>query len=294
MKIKIAFIINPNSGTGKKEELPTLIRHEMDDSKFVIEIIFTEFRGHATVLAKSFIEKNFQYIVAVGGDGTVNEIAKSLIHTNVSLGIIPIGSGNGLARHLGIPMNVKKAIQHLNHVESIFMDYGLVNDRPFFCTCGTGFDAYVSTEFAKGNKRGIMSYIEKIITGYFNYKSQNYQLKGDGIDLKAKAFVLTFANASQWGNNAYIAPQASVQDGMIDISIMSHFPIIAIPTLALQLFAKTIDKDLFMTTLRAKEITLTREESGPFHYDGEPYDEGTTIQIKTITDGLKVLVKKRF
>jgi diacylglycerol kinase (ATP) len=169
-----------------------------------------------------------------------------------------------------------------------------VNNRPFFCTCGTGFDAYVSTEFAKGKKRGIMSYVEKIITGYFTYKSQNYHLLGGGIDLNSKAFVITFANASQWGNNAYIAPQASVQDGKLDISIMSSFPIIAIPTLALQLFAKTIDKDLFMTTLRTKDITLLREESGPFHYDGEPYEEGKEIQIKTIPDGLKVLVNKRY
>jgi len=174
------------------------------------------------------------------------------------------------------------------------MDYGLVNNQPFFCTCGTGFDAYVSTEFAKGKERGLMSYIEKIITGYFNYKSQNYHLKSKDIDLKIKAFVMTFANASQWGNNAYIAPQASVQDGKLDISIMSSFPIIAIPTLALQLFTKTIDKDLFMTTLRTDEILLKREEPGPFHFDGEPYEEGTEIRIKIVADGLKILTKKRF
>ena len=294
MKTKIAFVINPNSGTGKKENLPMMILDGLDANLFEPEIIFTQYRGQGTELAKLFVERGFQVIVAVGGDGTVNEVASSLIHTNASLGIIPIGSGNGLARHLGIPMNVKKSIQQLNQSEPIFMDYGLVNDRPFFCTCGTGFDAYVSTEFAKGKKRGIMSYIEKIITGYFSYKSQSYHLKGDDIDLKVKAFVLTFANASQWGNNAYIAPQASVQDGKLDISIMSNFPIIAIPTLALQLFAKTIDKDLFMTTLRSEEITLTREESGPFHYDGEPYSEGIKIHIKTVPNGLKVLVKKRF
>jgi len=291
---KIAFIINPYSGTGKKEDLPDLIRSGLDLRLYNPEIVYTKFRGHGTELAKEFVEKGFHAVVAVGGDGTVNEVAQSLVHTNTSLGIIPIGSGNGLARHLGIPMVTRKAIEQLNNSESIFMDYGLVNGKPFFCTCGTGFDAYVSTEFAKSKKRGIMSYIEKIITGYFSYKSQNYHLQGSGIDLTAKAFVLTFANASQWGNNAYIAPQASVQDGELDISIMSNFPIIAIPTLALQLFAKTIDKDLFMTTLRAKEITLLREESGPFHYDGEPYEEGKEIHLKTIADGLKVLVKKRF
>jgi len=294
MKSKIAFIINPFSGTAKKEDIPALIRQELDATIFEPEIVFTGYRGHGTELAKQFVDKDYQIIVAVGGDGTVNEVGQSLVHSNSSLGIIPIGSGNGLARHLGIPMNIRKAIKQLNRSEPILMDYGIVNGRPFFCTCGTGFDAYVSTEFAKGKKRGMMSYIEKIITGYFSYKSQNYHLHGDGIELDSKAFVITFANASQWGNNAYIAPQASVQDGKLDISIMSSFPIIAIPTLALQLFAKTIDKDLFMTTLRSQKITLLREESGPFHYDGEPYVEGKEIQIDTIANGLKVLVNKRF
>lgn len=294
MKNKIAFIINPNSGTEKKEYLPDLIAEELNGDFFEPEIVFTQYKGHGTELAKSFVNKGFTHVIAVGGDGTVNEIAQSLVHTNCALGIVPIGSGNGLARHLGIPMNSRKAVQQLNHSEAILMDYGIVNDKKFFCTCGTGFDAYVSTEFAKGNKRGIMSYIEKIITGYFSYKSQSYQLSGEGINLKIKAFVLTFANASQWGNNAYIAPQASVQDGKMDISIMSNFPIIAIPGLALQLFAKTIDHDLFMTTLRSNDITLHREEEGPFHYDGEPYHEGKDIRVTTIKDGLKVLVKKRF
>ena len=294
MKSKIAFIINPFSGTGKKEDIPALIKQELDATVFEPEIVYTDQRGHGTKLAKEFVDKDFQIIVAVGGDGTVNEVGQSLLHSNAALGIVPIGSGNGLARHLGIPMNIRKAIRQLNHSEPISMDYGIVNGRPFFCTCGTGFDAYVSTEFAKGKKRGVMSYIEKIITGYFSYKSQNYHLLGEGIDLNSKAFVITFANASQWGNNAYIAPQASVQDGKLDISIMSSFPIIAIPTLALQLFAKTIDKDLFMTTLRSKKITLMREDSGPFHYDGEPYVEGKEIQIDTIADGLKVMVNKRF
>ncbi|HLP05518.1 MAG TPA: YegS/Rv2252/BmrU family lipid kinase [Paludibacter sp.] len=294
MKNKIAFIINPNSGVKKKRDLPGLIQKGLNAELFSPEIVFTQYRGHGTELASEFVSHKFKYIVAVGGDGTVNEVARALVHTSCTLGIIPIGSGNGLARHLGIPTDVVKAISNLNCSESIHIDYGLVNGRPFFCTCGSGFDAYVSTEFAKGKRRGIMSYIEKIITGYFSYKSQNCQLKGKGIDLTAKAFVLTFANASQWGNNAYIAPQASVQDGQMDISIMSNFPIIAIPSLAIQLFTKTINKDLFMTTMRSDEILLTRDEPGPFHYDGEPYEEGKEIHVKMVPDGLKVLVRKRF
>jgi YegS/Rv2252/BmrU family lipid kinase len=294
MKKKIAFIINPKSGTINKKELPEIIKEEIDSSKFDYYVEFTKYRGNGSELTASFVKSGFFAVIAVGGDGTVNEIAKELIHSNTSLGILPIGSGNGLARHLNIPMSFRKAIQVLNNSEIINIDYGIVNEHPFFCTCGTGFDAYVSLEFAKGQKRGIMAYIEKMITGYFSYKPQNYHLQGEGIDLKSKAFVLTFANASQWGNNAYIAPQASVQDGMLDISLMSNFPVIAIPSIALQLFTKTIDKDLFMTTLRAKEIKLIREESGPFHYDGEPYEEGKEINVRIVPEGLKVLAKKRF
>jgi YegS/Rv2252/BmrU family lipid kinase len=294
MKKKIAFIINPISGTGTKNSIPDIIRDNLDAGQFQPEIIFTQSRFHGRELAKQFADENYFAVIAVGGDGTVNEIARSLIHTQTSLGIIPIGSGNGLARHLQIPLNVKKAVETLNHAESVMMDYGIVNENPFFCTCGTGFDAYVSTEFAKGKQRGVMAYVEKMVTGYFNYKSQQYHLVGEGVDLKTKAFVMTFANASQWGNNAYIAPQASVQDGKLDISILSNFPIIAIPSIALQLLTKTIDKDFFMTTLRVKEVTLYREEPGPFHFDGEPYEEGKEIHVSMVADGLKVLVKKRF
>lgn len=259
MKKKIAFIINPISGTGSKKDIPNIIQAHLDVKQYQPEIVFTEHRLHGRELAKQFVDKGFYAVVAVGGDGTVNEVARSLIHTDTALGIIPIGSGNGLARHLDLPMNVKKTVQQLNRSEQILIDYGIVNGQPFFCTCGTGFDAYVSTEFAKGKDRGIMAYIEKMITGYFNYKSQSLHLVGESIDLKAKAFVLTFANAAQWGNNAYIAPQASVQDGQMDISILSNFPIIAIPSLALQLLTKTIDKDFFMTTLRTDEVTLYRD-----------------------------------
>lgn len=294
MRQKIGFIINPISGTGSKMGIPQLIQQELDASQFVPEVVYTDYPRHGREIARRFVDSGFYAVVAVGGDGTVNEVARSLIHTDTALGIIPVGSGNGLARHLNMPMNVKTAIHHLNSSEIINIDYGIVNENPFFCTCGTGFDAYVSTEFAKGKQRGVMAYFEKIITGYFNYKSMNYELRGEGINLDAKAFVVTFANASQWGNNAYIAPQASVQDGKLDISVVGNFPIIAIPSLAIELFTKTINNDFFMNTLRTKEVTLYRDSPGPFHFDGEPYEEGTEIHVKMVQAGLKVLVKKRF
>ncbi len=294
MKKRIAFIINPISGTGNSKRLPDIIQKNLDLSQFEHRILFTKGAGDATKLAEQCVEECLDAVIAVGGDGTMNEIAKALIHTDTALGLIPAGSGNGLARHLNIPINVTKAIQALNHSEAIKIDYGLVNERPFFCTCGTGFDAYVSMEFAKAKKRGVMTYLEKMVTSYRNYKLQTYRLHGEEIDFNNKAFLITFANASQWGNNAYIAPQASVQDGLLDVSVMSNFPDIAIPTVLLQLFTKNIHKDLFVNTFRTKEITLYREASGPFHLDGEPYEEGEEIKIKIVESGLNVLVKKRF
>lgn len=294
MKKRIAFIVNPTSGTSDNKELPALIEKELNHNMFEYSILYTQKAGDGTMLAAKCVTDGFYAVIAVGGDGTMNEIARSLVHTNTALGIVPAGSGNGLARHLKTPINVAKAIRQINQSEIIKIDYGLVNDRPFFCTCGTGFDAYVSMEFAKAKKRGMITYFEKMISTYRNYKLQTYHLKGDGIDFNNKAFLITFANASQWGNNAYIAPQASVQDGLLDVSIMTNFPDIAIPGVLLQLFTKTIHMDLHVSTFRSKEITLLREASGPFHVDGEPYEEGDTLHIKIVPEGLKLLAKKRF
>jgi diacylglycerol kinase (ATP) len=294
MKKKIAFIINPRAGSGKKGRLAEPINRHLDISIFKHKIVETKYPGQATELARDFVSRAYDCVVAVGGDGTTNEVARALIHTDTALGIIPEGSGNGLARHLGIPVNTIKAIEHLNFSETIMMDYGTVNDRPFFCTCGTGFDAYISEQFSKSKKRGALGYLEKMVANYITYTPQNYHIIADGIDMRNKALVITFANASQWGNNAYIAPHASVQDGMLEVSIMSKFPIIAFPALAINIFTKNIDNDWFVSTLRSNELKLMREMPGPFHVDGEPYQEGTELTIKVIPDGLKVKVKKRF
>lgn len=295
MKKNIAFIINPKSGTSNRKDIANNINEILDKEQYErIEIVNTERQGHGKELARQFAEQNFDIVVAVGGDGTINEVASSLIHTNTSLALITAGSGNGLGRHLKIPLDFKKSIELLNRAESIKMDYGTVNGEPFFTTCGTGFDAYVSEKFATSERRGLTGYMEKMFKGYFTYEPENYHLIGKDIDIKGKSFLITFANASQWGFNAYIAPEASVQDGLIDISIISKAPIIAIPTLAFQLFTKTIRNDFLVTTLRTNEITLCREANGPFHRDGDPYEEGKEIYIKMIPNGLNVMVKKRF
>lgn len=294
----IAFIINPISGAKEtqnaKKKLPKLIMQTLDTDQWLPNIVFTEYAGHATELAYQYTRMGFDAVVAVGGDGTVNEVARGLKGSKTAMGVIPMGSGNGFARHLNIPIRPQKALEMINHSEPISVDYGLANGHLFVSTCGTGFDAVIADHFAGSNKRGFMTYLRNILKDVFSYTSQTYHIVGDGLDVTHKAFLITFANANQWGYEAIIAPRASVQDGKMDIMIMSSNAILGSASLALRLFAGNIDNSYFMDTLRAREITLEREEKAPFHIDGDPVEMEKDIHIRIVEDGLRVLVEKRF
>lgn len=294
----IAFIINPISGNKEaqnaKRKLPKLIMQTLDSEQWLPNIAYTEYAGHATEMAHQYARMGFDAVVAVGGDGTVNEVARGLRDTQTALGILPMGSGNGFARHLNIPMRVNKALEMLNHSEPIRVDYGLANGKLFVSTCGTGFDAVIADHFAGSNKRGFTTYFQNIIKDVFSYHPQTYHLVGDGLDVTHKAFLITFANANQWGYEAMIAPKASVQDGKMDIMLMSSNAILGSASLALRLFTGSIDDSHFMDTIRAKEVTLEREQAAPFHIDGDPVEMEKDIHIKIVEDGLHVLVEKRF
>ena len=302
----IAFIINPVSGSKEtqkeKRKLPKLIMQLLDKEQWLPNIAFTEYAGHATELARQYARMGFDAVVAVGGDGTVNEVAKGIVMGSqpadsghqTALGLIPMGSGNGFARHLNIPIRPQKAIEMLNRSEPISVDYGLANGKLFVSTCGTGFDAVVAEHFAGSNKRGFMTYFQNVLHDIFSYTPQTYHIVGDGLDVTHKAFLITFANANQWGYEALIAPKASMQDGKMDIMLVSSHAILGSASLALRLFAGSIDDSHFMNTLRAKEVTLEREEAAPFHIDGDPVEMEKDIHIKIVADGLRVLVEKRF
>ena len=294
----IAFIINQISGSKElqsaKRKLPKLIMQTLDSRQWLPNIAFTEYAGHAIEMSRQYARMGFDAVVAVGGDGTVNEVAQGLVNSQTALGIIPMGSGNGFARHLSIPMRAGKALEMLNHSEPIRVDYGLANGKVFVSTCGTGFDAVIADHFAGSNKRGLKTYLQNILKDAFTYQPQTYHLVGDGLDVTHKAFLITFANANQWGNNALIAPKASVQDGKLDIMLMSSHALLASASLALRLFAGSIDDSYFMDTIRASEVTLERESAAPFHIDGDPIEMDKDIHIKIVEDGLKVLVEKRF
>lgn len=288
-KKKISFLINPISGTQNKEQIVKWITERMDGNRFDSEIIYTEYAGHAVEIAAQKAKEGAWAVVAIGGDGTINEIARSLVHTSTALGIVPCGSGNGLARHLQIPLEPRAAIDLINHAPINEIDYGLINGTPFFCTCGVGFDAFVSLKFSQAGKRGPLTYIEKTLTESLNYQPDTYEVEMDGYTGTYKAFLIACGNAAQYGNNAYIAPQATLNDGWLDVTILEPFTVMDAPTLAFQLFNRTIDQNSRIKTFRCKWVRIHRAQEGVAHFDGDPIMMGRDIHVEIKERGLKVL-----
>jgi YegS/Rv2252/BmrU family lipid kinase len=287
---KIAFIINPVSGNNSKKNIPKMIDKSLDKNKFLAQILFTEERGHATKIAKELLENGVHRIVAVGGDGTINEVAKSLIHTEGILGIVPSGSGNGLARHLGIPLGPTKAIELFNNDNFIQMDTCTLNGMPFFCTSGVGFDAHIGKLFAQQSKRGFKTYIKTTLSEFLNYKSYAYTLFFNDEEITQEAFLITIGNTSQYGNNALICPYADVQDGLMDISLIAPFPKFFALDLARRLFGGSIDKSRYLKVFQTKELKIIRQNPGSVHLDGEPFEMGESLYLKIFPSSLKILV----
>lgn len=285
---KIYAIINPISGIGSKDKIPEMISSRCVDRGIAVNIVYTEYAGHATELTQKAIDDKADCVIAVGGDGTINEIARALLHSNVVLGIIPKGSGNGLARELHIPMDVRGAIDVIFSDNVSIIDACKANDLIFFCTCGVGFDAVISARFAKEKRRGTLTYVKDVMEKYLDYKPEAYELHINDDTIKEKAFLITCANASQYGNNAYIAPQADISDGEMDITILSSFNALDIGPLAIQLFTKTIDKNSKIKTYRAKEARIVRQKEGIMHIDGDPVMATKDIELSVIHSALNV------
>jgi diacylglycerol kinase (ATP) len=291
VKEKILFLINPISGTRQKKHLPGLIEKLIDKNFYDVEVVFTKCKGEATEIVHQKLVDKYRYFVAAGGDGTVNEIAKALINTDAILGIIPVGSGNGLARHLQIPLNPQKAIQLINNRKHLSIDYGLINEIPFFCTCGVGFDALIGEKFAQCKGRGLSNYVKTTVLEYFNYKPEFYTITLDNERIIDRhAFLITFANGSQYGNNAYIAPNADICDGKLDICVIAPFRLYKAPSIGLRLFTKNLHKSSVMYTEKASKIVLERASEGVVHFDGEPCRMGKILNISLINKGLNIFI----
>ena len=292
-KKRIVFVVNPISGTQGKKAILKWIDERLDQSIYDYSIVKTEYAGHATQIAANAVQEKVDVVVAIGGDGTINEIARSLVHTNTALGIIPCGSGNGLARHLRIPMEPKAAIDVLNRGHELCIDYGKINNIPFFCTCGVGFDAFISLKFADSGKRGLLTYLENTLHESLTYQPETYEIENEEGTVKYKAWLIACGNASQYGNDAYIAPQASLTDGLMDVTIMEPFTVLDVPSLSFQLFNKTIDQNSRVKTMRAKKIKIHRVNDGVMHFDGDPLMAGKELEVEIVPAGLRVIASEK-
>lgn len=289
--MKILFVINPISGDVDKSGMPALIDEKIDKTKFTTcEVKFTERAGHAVELAHQAAEDDYDIVVAVGGDGTVNEVGRGLINTDTALGIIPCGSGNGLARHLMLPMRTERCLEIINEAEIHRLDYGIIDNHPFFCTCGMGFDAFISMKFAESGKRGPLMYVENVLREGIKYKPEVYELSDEEGTHNYRAFLISVANASQYGNNAYIAPHASMHDGLLDIIVMEPFDVIDAPQVAIDLMNKTLDKSSKIKSFRSRHLIVHRQHEGEIHFDGEPTMAGKDLDVRVVAEGINIVV----
>ena len=287
---KVLFIVNPISGSGKKLTVYRQIRRYADRTRLDYSVCHTEYAGHASELARQAVREDYDIVVAVGGDGTINEVARAVVHTPTALGIIPCGSGNGLARHLQIPLDAVKAIHIINEAVIHCLDYGKIDGRPFFCTCGVGFDAFISLKFADSGRRGPRTYVENVLREGLTYKPETYVIENQEGAERYEAFLIACANASQYGNNAYIAPQASMKDGLMDVIVMEPFNALEAPQIAVQLFNKTLPSNSHIKTFQTRKIRILRPAEGPVHCDGDPFVAGREIEVELIPASFNVVV----
>ncbi len=290
----LRFIVNPKAGTSDKSSLPLRLLESLDQNLYQADYLITEYAGHAKQLTYDCLYNDVDVVVAVGGDGTVNECASALQGSEKALGIIPMGSGNGLARDLSIPLEPIKAIEVLNRHHTTRIDCGSANGNLFFCTCGVGFDAYISHKFVDTPHRGLIGYLRKVVEEFIYYENQHYQVNHRNTVTRYHAFSLTFANAAQFGNNAYISPQADIQDGALDLSIVKDYPKHLGLAMGLRLFNKSMHESKYVEIIRLTEAQIKLPQHSYFHLDGEPKIlEGDTLDVKVLPGRLKVVAPIR-
>jgi diacylglycerol kinase (ATP) len=261
----ICFIINPNSGSKSnryRSEILEILKKIPDSRTYV-----TAYSGHASEITNQLISENMTArIIAIGGDGTVNEIGSALLGTQISLGIIPQGSGNGLARHLGIPLGFSDALKKALHGSVIEIDTLCWNQRPFFCTAGIGFDAEVAQDFAQTAGRGFLNYIRSTLRLVKSYTTTVISMNDAP---EERLFSVTIANANQYGNNAYISPNSNLQDSQFEVVKIYKSNFWQLCQLGISLFSKRINKLSFVAISGANTLELRVAVGTAYHLDGE-------------------------
>lgn len=253
-------------------------------------IEFTQSPGHATELARKAVDQNADFVFAVGGDGTVNEVAQGLVGSNVAMGILPKGSGNGLARHLGLSMSFRKSLGILSVHHKQMIDTIVVNGKLSVNVSGIGFDGHVAGLFANKAKRGLIGYAKLILKEFINFKSFDAHVEVNGKSFETKSFIIALANSSQFGNNARVAPQASVCDQLIDVCFIKKVPLLQAIGFSSKMFSGTLDQSKYVDIIKTERLTLNLNQSVAYHIDGEAMNASDRFEVAIRPSSLRVLV----
>lgn len=289
-KRKYLTIINPHSGTSRKTSIPELAYNILSENGSELYFVYTNEQGHVAQIIDDVAGQGFDVVIGVGGDGTINEVADAVRPTDMTMGIIPMGSGNGLARSLDIPMDPEAALEVIRKGYIKRIDCCEANGFPFFVTFGVGFDAQVTASYDQKSFRGPLSYVLSTVDQFIKHKSSLYRLHLNGEVIEQKAFLVTCANADQYGNNAIIAPEAELDDGLFDVVVIRNMSLLKAPQVAINLFTKNINESASIDIYRTDHLVIEREEEDYAQVDGELLELGRRIEITIQKQQLPILV----
>jgi YegS/Rv2252/BmrU family lipid kinase len=284
------FIVNKFSGGGYRPEVEGRIIEKCRSTGIECRIEFTQSRGHATELAQWAVEQKMDFAFAVGGDGTVNEVAQGLVGSKVAMGILPKGSGNGLARHLSVPMDFKDSLGIVSHHEEEMIDTVVINEKLSVNVSGIGFDGHVAAMFAGKAKRGLIGYTKLVLNEFRRFKPFEASVTMNEKTFSVKSFIIAIANSSQFGNNAKVAPHASVCDQLIDVSFIQKIPFTEAPAFAGKMFTGKLDRSRFVDIYKSQRLSIQLNEAVAFHIDGEAMPAAKTFNATIKPASLKVLL----
>ncbi len=289
------FFINPMAGTSAKKNLPDIIGSRCREKNFAYEILNTNAKGDYTFLKEKTEKNKITDIIICGGDGTISKIVSFLVHSNISIGIIPLGSGNGLAFTAGIPVNIHKAIDIIFNNNAVWTDGIYINNNFSCMLCGLGFDAVVAHGFAQQTSRGFVTYLSESLKNFTQAKTYNFNLKINGERFDTKAFFISFANSNQFGNHVTIAPKASLCDGLTDLVIV---PEMSKPKLIYSLLKQIFSgkpssnyekEQNNILYYQSSIIEVENKDLAPLHIDGEPAESQKNFLIKNCPQAFKLL-----